>query len=63
MATTLPHSPIGIIVTSVYRPLPTGGNRPVHASRYALGSMIVGGDGEQHGQYGAGPAGPGLYKL
>ena len=43
MATTIPYAPIGIIVTSMYRPLLAGGKRPllaggkrpVHASRYA----------------------------
>jgi hypothetical protein len=41
MATTIAHSPIGVIVTSMYlpllaggkRPLLAGGKRPVHASR------------------------------
>jgi hypothetical protein len=36
MVMTIPQSPAGIIVTSVYRPLPTGGYRPLHASRQAL---------------------------
>ena len=90
MATTIAHSPVGIIVTSMNqpllaggkRPLLAGGKRPLHASRVCtrvsvvilagrlgpvgwhvaggvhhgpFGSMIVCGDGEQHGQYGAGP--------
>ena len=37
MTTTLSYSPLGIIVTSMYRPLSASGNRRIHGSRVGTG--------------------------